>query len=65
MQLIREFVEKSIKEHLDTFNAEDLRDFIDVYIAEMNKEKDPESSFFGDNGLENLVQSLVDLFFAG
>ena len=59
------FVEKSIKEHLDTFNAEDLRDFIDVYIAEMNKEKDPESSFFGDNGLENLVQSLVDLFLAG
>ena len=65
MKLIREFVEKSIKEHLDTFNAEDLRDFIDVYIAEMNKETDPESSFFGDNGLENLVQSLVDLFFAG
>jgi hypothetical protein len=63
--VIRDFVEKSISEHRDTFNPEELRDFIDVYISEMLKEKDPESSFYGDNGLENLVQSLIDLFFAG
>ncbi len=63
--MIRDFVEKSISEHRDTFNPEELRDFIDVYISEMLKEKDPESSFYGDTGLENLVQSLVDLFFAG
>ncbi len=63
--MIRDFVEKSISEHRDTFNSEELRDFIDVYISEMLKEKDPESSFYGDTGLENLVQSLVDLFFAG
>ncbi len=63
--MIRDFVEKSISEHRDTFNPEELRDFIDVYISEMLKEKDPESSFYGDNGLENLVQSLIDLFFAG
>jgi hypothetical protein len=50
---------------LKTFNAEELRDFIDVYISEMKKEKDPDSSFFGRTGHENLIHSLVDLFFAG
>ena len=50
---------------MKTFNAEEPRDFIDVYITEMKKEKDPKSSFFGKIGHENLVHSLVDLFFAG
>ena len=46
-------------------NPGGLRDFIDVYISEMLQEKDPESSFFGENGRENLIQSLYDLFLAG
>ncbi len=62
-QRIREFIETSIQEHLDTFNGEELRDFIDVYISEMAKEKDPDSSFFGENGRENLVTLLLKLFY--
>jgi hypothetical protein len=63
--MIRDFVEKSVHEHLSTFNGDEMRDFIDVYIAEMNKEKDPESSFYRETGLENLIQTLIDLFLAG
>jgi len=43
----------------------ELRDFIDVYLTEIESTKDPESSFFGEKGIENLVMSLSDLFFAG
>ncbi len=42
-----------------------MRDFIDVYLTEIENETDPDSSFFRDKGIENLIQTLSDLFFAG
>jgi len=42
-----------------------MRDFIDVYLTEIENETDPESSFFREKGIENLIQTLSDLFFAG
>jgi len=64
-QNVRNFIEQGIKEHEESFNPNELRDYIDVYLAEMRESKDPESSFHGEAGKENLVQSLIDLFFAG
>jgi hypothetical protein len=43
----------------------ELRDFIDVYLTEIENETDPGSSFYREKGIENLIQSLSDLFFAG
>ena len=42
-----------------------MRDFIDVYLAQIKAENDPESSFYQDKGIENLTQTLADLFCAG
>ena len=41
------------------------RDFVDVYLKEISKTKDPSSSFFGKRGEESLVAVLLDLFLAG
>lgn len=44
--LIMEFVEKRIDEHRATFDKENLRDFIDAYINEMNKENEKHNTSF-------------------
>jgi hypothetical protein len=54
-----------VEQHQATFNPGEMRDFIDVYLSEIETETDPESSFFKEKGIENLIQSLSDLFFAG
>ena len=55
----------SAEDHQQSFVTGELRDFIDVYLTEIESETDPESSFFREKGIENLIQSLSDLFFAG
>lgn len=63
---VKEFVASSIEEHRKTFNPDDPpRDFIDVYLGEIDKETDPNSSFYDKEGDCNLVNTLIDLFFAG
>ena len=54
-----------LEEHQKTFTPGEMRDFIDVYLSEIENETDPGSSFYKENGIENLVQTLSDLFFAG
>ena len=53
------------EQHQATFNPGEMRDYIDVYLSEIDSETDPESSFFKEKGIENLIQALSDLFFAG
>lgn len=56
------FIGKFYREHKETFDPENLRDFLDAYILEMDKQKsDPESTFFE----ENLFMTIADLFLAG
>ena len=56
------------KEHEETFDAENHRDFLDSYIAERkraNAENDQSSSFYGKRGDMNYVNTMFDLFLAG
>ena len=41
------------------------RDFTDKMLIEISKTTDKSSSFYGDFGLENLTNTLFDLFLAG
>ncbi|MGH0120230.1 UNVERIFIED_CONTAM: hypothetical protein FKN15_056555 [Acipenser sinensis] len=56
------FIGKLYREHKQTFDPENLRDFLDTYILEMDKQKsDPETTFFE----ENLFPTIADLFLTG
>ncbi|KAK2183890.1 hypothetical protein NP493_293g04077 [Ridgeia piscesae] len=57
---IKEFVRKKTAEHRETFDEQNIRDFIDIYIK---AEKDGEEN--GALTYENLFQLIVDLFLAG
>ena len=43
----------------------DFRDFTDIMLIEIQKTTDPASSFYGEFGIENLVNVMMDLFVAG
>ncbi len=55
-------------EHLKDWDADNPRDYLDVYIGERKRaeaENDTQSSFFGELGDSNYVNSMFDLFLAG
>lgn len=56
------YIRKSILKHREHWNPSEPRDFIDCYLAEIEKFKDDPTSCFDE---ENLVQSALDLFLAG
>ena len=47
---------------MDTNNP---RDFMDVYLKQIQEETNPNSSFYGANGMDTIVAVLSDLFLAG
>ncbi|XP_004068239.1 cytochrome P450 2J2 isoform X1 [Oryzias latipes] len=56
------FLRKEIEKHQEEWNPEDPRDYIDVYLSEMEKTKqDPQAGF----NIETLVVSTLDLIEAG
>ncbi|XP_036354371.1 cytochrome P450 2J6-like, partial [Octopus sinensis] len=57
---VRSYVKYKIIEHKETFNAENIRDFIDMYLLTL--EKEPNSETLTD---ENLFHTICDLFLAG
>ncbi|XP_042318055.1 cytochrome P450 2J2-like [Sceloporus undulatus] len=59
-EYLKSFVSKIIEKHQEDRNPHEARDFIDAYLNEIAKE-DASSSFHK----ENLLQSTLDLFFAG
>ncbi|KAM4628765.1 cytochrome P450 2J2-like isoform 1-T1 [Polymixia lowei] len=59
---IMDFLEKEIEKHQEEWNPEDPRDFIDTYLAEMEKRKeDPKAGF----DIESLKVCTLDLIEAG
>ena len=52
------------KRHLEGYQENEMRDFLDVYIKEM-KAASPDSSFYGEVGMKNLKTVLLDLFIGG
>jgi cytochrome P450 len=61
----REMFTTAVKEHSAAFDENDLKDFIDVYLAEVKQTTDPNSSFYGEKALRFLAATLFDLFIAG
>lgn len=59
---IMNFLKKEVEKHKEEWNPEDPRDFIDTYLAEMEKKKeDPQAGF----NIESLLVSTLDLIEAG
>ncbi|CAI9729739.1 cytochrome P450 2B4-like [Octopus vulgaris] len=57
---IRSYVKEKISEHKETYNGDDIRDFVDVYLLTLEKEPNSESL-----SEENVFQAIMDLFTAG
>ncbi|CAL8111339.1 unnamed protein product [Orchesella dallaii] len=62
---LNQFSEKAIRDHLNKLDPNSPQDLIDHYLIEMEKTKDPKSSFYGSIGENNLKAIVVDLFEAG
>ncbi|XP_065335068.1 methyl farnesoate epoxidase-like [Cloeon dipterum] len=56
---IMTFIQEAVVRHVETFNENDMRDFMDVYIREMKKDTD---GSFSEN---QLISICMDLFLAG
>nr|XP_046246528.1 cytochrome P450 2J2-like [Scatophagus argus] len=59
---IMTFLKKEVEKHQEEWNPDDPRDYIDVYLAEMEKKKeDPQAGF----NIETLLVCTLDLIEAG
>ncbi|XP_047443100.1 cytochrome P450 2J2-like [Mugil cephalus] len=59
---ILDFLQKEIEKHQEQWNPDNPRDYIDVYLAEMEKKKeDPQAGF----NMETLLVCILDLIEAG
>ena len=54
-----------IEQHEKTLDPNNIRDFLDLMIAEHNKSSDSSSCFNGKVGKATIVNSIIDLFFTG
>uniref|UniRef100_A0A3Q1GWF8 Cytochrome P450 2J2-like n=1 Tax=Acanthochromis polyacanthus TaxID=80966 RepID=A0A3Q1GWF8_9TELE len=57
-----DFISKEIKEHKQTWDPSEQRDYIDCYLKEIQMSKGKDDNTFDD---ENLIMCVVDLFAAG
>jgi len=64
-QEMRKLTSASIKRHMDTFDEDHQRDFIDCYIKKMKETSDEKSSFYKGHGEGNIQRTVIDLFGAG
>ncbi|XP_021956868.1 methyl farnesoate epoxidase [Folsomia candida] len=60
-----DYMRKPIMDHKKTRQDDFDRDFVDVFLKEIDQTKNPNSAFMGKLGEENLVSILGDLYFAG
>ena len=58
-------MKKSIKEHEETLDPNEPRDFTDKVLIEIARTTDPTSSYYGEAGKEHLANTLMDMFIAG
>ncbi|XP_063217519.1 methyl farnesoate epoxidase-like [Bacillus rossius redtenbacheri] len=59
---LQNILRDTIKEHRETFDGQEPRDFIDVYLQEIEKQKHSADTTFTD---ESLIVLCIDLFIAG
>jgi cytochrome P450 len=55
----------SMDEHERTLDPENCRDFLDLMLVEHQNASGPESPFYGTLGRYTILNSMMDLFFAG
>ncbi|XP_030642012.1 cytochrome P450 2B4 [Chanos chanos] len=59
---LKGFIQEEINKHRKTLDPDHLRDFIDAYLVEIERQQSKEDSTFFE---ENMVISTADLFLAG
>ncbi|XP_037351712.1 cytochrome P450 2C21-like isoform X1 [Talpa occidentalis] len=59
---VKKFILEEIKDHQESFDLNNPRDFIDYFLIKMEQEKHNKQSEFT---MDNLIATLVDLFFGG
>ncbi|XP_061173044.1 cytochrome P450 2H2-like isoform X2 [Saccostrea echinata] len=62
VDLVEKYLLKIISDHKESFDENNLRDFIDVYLKKMKSEESNPNTTFDD---EQLVKLLLDFFAAG
>jgi cytochrome P450 len=65
LNLTYAFLQESITAHKKTFDPNNPRDLIDVYLKEIQNTTDPNSSFLKEEGEKEMLVVLLDLFGAG
>lgn len=53
------FLSKPIEEHKKTYDPNNIRDLIDVYLQEISKTTDPKSEFYKENGGNSLLVKML------
>ena len=62
---IMALMQSTVRDHEETIDMNEPRDFTDSALLEIQRTTDPSSSFYRDSGRINLANTLVDLFMAG
>ena len=66
MKKIRDIADRELVEHERSFDPNNMRDFVDVYIRQMkeaNEEARTESTFYGEEGRLQFENVITDLLF--
>ena len=61
---VAKFFQAAYQEHLETFDKDNPRDFIDAYINKMKEDEASgfQSSFAGKRGYDNLIYTMIAFF---
>ena len=62
---LKSFLNETIKQHRDAFDPDNIQDFIDAFLLEIQERGVEGTSFEKSQGYEYLVNTLLDLFSAG
>ena len=65
MREITGLIKPLIKSHKKSLDPDNIRDFMDLYLTEIQSTTDTKSTMYGQRGESNLINALVDLFLAG
>ena len=65
MTEINALIKPHLVSHKKTLDPDNIRDFMDLYLTEIQNTTDPKSTMYGKKGEANLINAFVDLFLGG